>query len=273
MYVIVLTVDAAMAVGLMSGTAKYVAVPEANRILMRAVTAGSAMMISMMGAQAAAGAAVLWKKLAAVLIAVLILSQAKFFRLSWLLPVLGPGAGEIGRSALPAAGMLAFSAAGWLMLEPEDDKRGSAVVKCVAGSGLIAAVLLLMLGMLIPGMLEEPPTRGFRIGRLLANDRAGLTLEMPYVVLLYGGMLTMLVFEMCAAARALGVLFPEMDGKICAGAVGASAFLLSVSPWAGRDAARMISEWYYPAIAAPVCLTGLIAWLKTKKGGKAGGEA
>ena len=269
-FTVVLTCDAGAVIGLMSSTAKYVAMPEANRILMRAVTAAAAVGIAMMGAQAAAGAAVLWKRLAAALIAVLVLSQAKFFRSEWLLPVLGPGLGEIGRNALPAAGMLAFSAAGWLMLEPEHDKKGGATLKCIGGGGLIAAALSMMLGMMVPGMMEEPPTRGFRIGRLLANDRAGLTLEMPYVVLLYSGMLTMLAFELCAAARTLEAIFPERGGRICTGVVGAAAFLLSVSPWAGRDAVRVVSEWYYPVIAVPVCLSGLIAWLKMKKGRKAG---
>lgn len=257
--------DAGAVISLMSSTARYVAMPETNRLLMRAVTAAAVVVISMLGASAAANAAVMWRRLLAVLILLLILTQMKFFRFSWITPLLGPGAEELFLNALPAAGMFSFSAAGWLMLEPEHDQEGTAILKCVLLSGLVAASLSLMIGMLVPGMEQEPPTRSFRIGRLLANDRAGLTLEMPYIILLYSGMLTMLVFELTAAARTAQIVFGRMEGKSAALMTGSLAFLLSVSRLTEREMLRQISLWYYPVIAAPVLLIGLTAWMKRKK--------
>ena len=269
MFAVVLIYDAGAVVSLMSGTAKYVAMPEANRILIRAVTAAAATVAVLMGAAAAAGAAVLWRRLTAVLIVLLIGTQMRYFRPEWLSPLFGPGIAEIGKNAIPAAGMLTLSAGGWLMLEPEHDRKGSALLRCIVRSGLIASALSLMFGMLVPGMLEETPTRSFRIGRLLANDRAGLTLEMPYVVLLYSGMYTMLVFELAASVKAIGLIFPRMNIKWTSVTVGFAAFLLSVSPWAERDVLRVISVWYYPLIALPLCLMGAAAWIRRRKAGKA----
>lgn len=261
----ILTYDAGAVVSLMSSTAKYVAMPEANRNLVKLATAAAAVAASLMGTRACADASVLWRRLAAALIVVLVLMQARYFRISWLTPVLGPGIGEVAKNALPAAGIYAFTAAGWLMLEPEHDRTGGAMIRCILFSGLIAAALSLLLGTLIPGMTEAPATRSFRIGRLLTNDRAGLTLEMPYVVLLYSGMLTMLVFELCASANALHMVLNGVEWKACAWTAGGAAFLLSVGRWTDREALKMLSAWYYPVIALPVCLAGLAAWNRSRR--------
>ena len=256
----VLTYDTGAVISLMSSTAKYVAMPEANRNLVKLATAAAAVAAALMGVRACADASVLWRRLAAALMVILVLTQARYFRVSWLTPILGPGIGEVVKNALPAAGIYAFAAAGWLMLEPEHDRTGGAMLRCMLCSGLIAALLSLMLGMLIPGMQEEPATRSFRIGRLLTNDRAGLTLEMPYVVLLYSGMLTMLIFELCAAANALHMALEGVGWKGCAWTAGGAAFFLSAGEWTGRETLTKLSAWYYPVIALPVCLTALAAW-------------
>lgn len=270
---IVLVYDAGAVITLMTSTAKYVAMPEANRNMLKAVTVAAAVTASLMGASAAADAAVLWKRLAAALIAVLVLTQAKYFRGAFLTPVLGPGVGEIMKNAIPAAGMFAFAAAGWLMLEPQHDRTGTAVLKCALKSGLFAAALALCMSMLIPGMPDEPPTRSFRIGRLLANDRAGLTLEMPYVILIYSGMLTALVFEVTAAARAAEIILPDMSAgkRVCL--IGVAALGLSLSRWSEREVLMKVAMWYYPLIAAPFVLIGLRAWAKMRKHGAKGDES
>ncbi len=270
---VVLVYDAGALITLMTSTAKYVAMPEANRNAVKAVTAAAAVTASLMGASAAADAAVLWRRLAAALIAVLVITQAKYFRGAFLTPVLGPGVGEILKNALPAAGMLAFAAAGWLMLEPEHDQAGTAVLKSAVISGLTAAALALCMSMLVPGMPDEPSTRSFRIGRLLANGRAGLTLEMPYVILIYSGMLTALVFEVTAAARAAGIILPGVTAgkRVCL--TGAAALGLSLSRWSEREVLRQVSMWYYPLIAAPFVLIGLSALAQMRRRGSEGGGA
>jgi len=262
---VVLIYDTGAVISLMSSTAKYVAMPEANRNLIKFATALTATAASMMGAAASANAAVLWRRLAAALIVILIGTQLRYFRASWLAPVLGPGVAEIGKNALPAAGIFSFAAAGWLMLEPAHDKQGWALLKCTLGSGMIAVLLSVLLCMLIPGMIDEPAARGFRIGRLLANDRAGLTLEMPYVVLLYSGMLTMLVFEMCASANALHMILPGIGWKACGLTAGILAFSLSVSSWTDREQMVKAAAGYYPLIAVPFCAAGLTAWNRMKR--------
>ena len=96
---------------------------------------------------------------------------------------------------------------------------------------------------------------------------------MPYVVLLYSGAFPMLVFELTASVRALRLVIPGINARICAGITGAAAFALSVSRWTEREMASAVSGWYYPLIGAPVCLIGLLAWIRMKKKMQKGGPA
>ncbi len=262
----VLTYDLGAGVQAASGMVRYASMPTANRNIIKAVTAAAATGAALMGTEAAANAASMWKKCAAVLIGVLILAQVKYLEPAWITPLLGPGAGKLAGSAIPAAGMFCFASGGWLMLEPEHDKNGRAMLKTMIGCGLTAAALMLLYGMLVPGMAEEPPTRSFRIGRLLANGRAGLSLEMPYMALIYGCMLTTLVFETAAASKALMMAAGRLNARVCVAAVGLLAFGLSVSGAAESGMVRRVSMWYYPAIGLAVGAAGLAAMVRRKRG-------
>lgn len=270
---VILVYDAGGVISIMSSTVRYVAMPEANRNIIKAVIALICVAAVLMGTAAIANAAVLWKRLAAVLIAVLVLAQASQFRAAWLTPVLGPGVGGLMENALPAAGMFSFMAAAWLMLEPGHDRTGTALLKSALCSGMIAAALALALGMLVPGMLDEPSLRSFKLGRLLANDRAGLSLEMPYVALIFSGMLSMLLFELAAAANALMIMLSGINRRIGAALVCGGALVLSLAGWAEREALAEISKWYYPLIAATMAVIGLAAWIRRRKMRTAGGTA
>ncbi len=261
---LILVCDAGSVLQMMSTAARYVAAPESNRNIIKLVTALTAAAAAALGPCAAAGAAVLWRRLAAVLIVLLILVQAPYFRPGWLTPVLGPGIPVLMRGALPAAGIFSLTAAGWLMLEREHDPDGKAMLRTLMKSGAVTAALATVLAMLVPGMADAPTGRAFRLGRLLANDRAGLTLELPYVILLYSGMLTMLVFEVTAAARAIGMALPALNSRMGAMAAGGLAFCLSVSDLARQEKAALLSVWYYPVILSAFVLLACNAVIRKK---------
>ncbi len=265
LFFLILTYDAAAVLRLMSSSAKYVAMPEGNNALIMAVTAVCAVIAAGMGTEAAANAALLWKKAAWVLIVLLLVVQIRQFRAAWLMPILGAGTAVIAEEVIPPAGMFSFAAAGWLLMSPEHDKHGTALFRTVIRSGLTAAGLAAAFCMLVPGMIDEMPMRSFRLGRLLANDRAGLSLEMPYVILLYGGMLTMLVFEISASAKALQIIFPKIKSTWCVYAVGALAYGCAAAGWVERETVRMLSQWYYPLIGAAMLTAGVCALRKRKE--------
>ncbi len=266
---IVLTYDAAATIRILCGTAKYVAMPEANLVFLEVVTAAVAALAALMGAAAIANGAVLWRRLMAALIVLLAAVQASSFRAAWLTPVLGPGLKTLAAEAMPAAGMFSFAAAGFFMMDPEHDEKGTALVKTVLKSGLVTVALGVLFCMLTPALKDELSSRSFRIGRLLANDRAGLSLEMPYVVLLYSGMLTMLLFETAAAASAARIVLPGIKAEFCTLAVVIMALAIAVSGLAERETVERISAWYYPVIAVPALLAGCAAWLRGRKEEKA----
>lgn len=261
----ILIYDAGGVISIMTSTVRYVAMPEANRNVIKITVALVCTAAVLMGTSAIANAVVLWKRLAVILIAALVLAQVPQFRAAWLTPLLGPGVEILTENALPAAGMFSFAAAAWLMLEPEHDKKGAALMKSALISGVIAAGLALAFGMLVPGMLDEPSLRSFKLGRLLANDRAGLSLEMPYVTLIFSGMLSVLLFELAAAANALAIVLPGMNRQMGAALVCCGALAVSFTGCAEREKLVEISKWYYPLIAAPVVLTGLTAWIRRRK--------
>jgi len=194
-YFAVLTYDAGALLRMMSAAARYVAMPESSGPAIMAVTAAGAWAVLQLGYEAAANAAILWKRAITVLIVLLIAAQMRHFRPAWLTPIIGAQPEILIRQTLPAGGILAFSAAGWLLMGFERDTQDSQVLWTTAKSGLIAAALAACVSMLTPGMVDELSGRSFRLGRLLANDRAGLSLEMPYVIVIYGCMLNALLFE------------------------------------------------------------------------------
>lgn len=256
---VIFAYDAGVMLQMMSSAAKYVAMPEANRNLLKVVTATVAATAAFMGAAAAADAALIWRKIAAVLIGLLALAQCRYYRPEWLTPVLGPGVRELVQSAFPAAGMFCFAAAGRLLLDEAPGKEGGTMTGTMIGSGVAAAALIALLGMLVPGMTEEPETRSFRLGRLLVNDRAGLSLEMPYVALIYGCMLLTLIFEMQIAAKALGLASGGWSARGCMAAAGVAALAVSVSGAAESEAVRSFSQWYYPLAAVPAAAAAAAA--------------
>jgi len=232
------------------------------------MTAIPAVLAAMMGPGAATGGAVMWRRLMAALIVVLAAAQATSFRAAWLTPVLGPGIMELARESLPAAGIFSLSAAGWLMIAEGEDKRGRTIPVSLIRSGLATVALVVMFGMLTPGIPGEPAVRSVRLGRLLANDRAGLSLELPYVTLIFGGMLTMLVFELAAAACAVRLVLPNVRYVFCAAAAGGIALLIALSGLSEREAVSAVSGWYYPAAALPFCTAGISACIRKRMEGR-----
>lgn len=257
-----LTYDAAASVRILAGTVRYVAMPEGNSTVIMAVTAFVIVLAALRGPAASAGAAILWRKTAGIVAAILVLLQITQLRVSRLTPVLGPGMDEILIGAFPAAGILSFVPAGWLMLNPEQDAKGTAMLKTLLITGVCTAVMTAVFSMLTPVMPDEPTARSFRLGRLLANDRAGLSPEMLYVILLYGGMLTMLLFEMTAAVFSLGLACPGVKIGVRVPIAGAIMLGLAVSGAAEREIIERAAVWYYPAAALPFVLIGAGAMIR-----------
>jgi hypothetical protein len=129
--------------------------------------------------------------------------------------------------------------------------------KTVVSAALITAGIAVLFAMLIPGMTEEPPGRSFRIGRLLMNDRAGLSLEMPYVVLIYSGMLTMLLFELSAAAAGMKLCFERFGRSGCVILSGILSFAAAAGGLAEQETVRSVSMWYYPPFILLMSIVGI----------------
>lgn len=259
LWLVLLIYDGAASLRLLCSTVRYVAMPESNRVLIMLAAASASTAAVALGTDAAAGGAVLWKKLMAVLIVLIVLAQARYFRPAWITPVLGPGGAALLKGAVPLGGIFSMAACGWLMMEPDQDEKGGALVSTVGISMLTAAALAAAFAMITPLMQQEPELRSFRLGRLLGNARSGLSLELPYVTLLFGGMLTMLTYELAAAVRVLELLAPRIKRRWCAAASGLLILALASAGLAEREYATAAALFYYPLAAAPALTAGICA--------------
>lgn len=264
-YLSVMVYDAGASLRIMASAAKYVAMPEENRALIMLTTAAAAGICVGLGARATAGGALLWRKLALILLATLAVTQLPYYRTGWLTPILGPGTKVLLDGAIPTAGMFCFPAAAWLLMSPEHDREGKAMLYTLLRSGLVCAASAVLFCMLVPSVLSGDQFRTVRLGRLLLNGRGGLSLEMPYVVLLYGGFLTMLLFELTVGAHVLRAFAPKLSQKWRTGIVSGAAFLIAVCGGAEQAAVARLSAWYYPLLAAPAAILGTIAWLRMRR--------
>ncbi len=172
--------------------------------------------------------AMIWLRVFPALLLVVILLQLPYYRPAWLLPILGEGWAEILKGALRTAGL--FSAiAGMSLLTDGREKRSSMVAACLAGAGIVAALIALR-AMMTPAI--RPGGRNswlIRLDSLLTNGRAPLYLQMPMIVLWYAGLLHAMACQGLTAAAFLRRLFPAFNGWLCGVIVGAGSMVLALS--------------------------------------------
>lgn len=182
------------------------------------------------------------------LLAVIVITQARFYRPGWLLPILGPGVGKLAAGTASAAGIASFAPLIHMLAEPDDDK-GMCCTKSLIISGIAAAILCAMKGMMAPVLVGTDLSRFHVIDELIANGRQSLSLRLPLLTVIYGGYISSIAGYCFAASAALQKCFGKMSGKVCAIVIIGAVYAVNVSGIAARKGILMVSGWEFVAAA------------------------
>ena len=242
--------DAAVSARLFAALVGYAALNDHSVTALSMPLLASALAVCLMGTGALSASAVIWRRAALALAALVLLLQLGEMRPGWLLPPLGPGGPDILRCALRPAGCMTMAALGMYLLDGETPKRLPAAL--ARSAGLCTAALLLF-GMLIPAMPGLPTGRLIRIELLLDSGRNGLAAEMIFVLMMFGGLL-ITGFELMTAASALSVAAPRLKLPACVILCGAAAAALALSALTAEQAAQDAARFYYPAALVSAAL-------------------
>ncbi len=253
----VMSYETAATAQIFCDTARHVALSGISPLALVAVTLIAAMLAVSNGTDAVAGAGILWSKLATILLLLLLVIQVPYYRPAFLTPILGPGLQSLAEGALPIAGIFSFVVAAWMMLRPERDNQGTAMLRTVLITCVVSVIATIVCAMLLPTIVYKSNALMYCPEHLLITDRAGLSLEMIYVILFYGGLMTTVLFELCAAARALKMVFPMARDTLCTIFSGIVPFIFSALRLTDTDMVEKVSMWYYPLIVIPVVIISL----------------
>ena len=205
--------------------------------------------------------AMLWARIAPVLLAITILLQCRYYRPLWLFPLLGNGWPSIIDGGVRAAGWVTAASA-VLLVPAEPEERLSAALGAPLGGTAIACALIALQQMMAP----TPLSGGWlnRLDTLLCNGRAPLYLQLPMIVLWFAGLFHLLACELFAASALAQQVVPRLSGRVCAVLAAGSALALSRLEALPRIN-EAVSTWGF--IAAGM-LTVVLFALERWKGGR-----
>lgn len=211
-------------------------------------------------------AAMIWARLFALLLLIVVILQSPYYRPEWLRPILGSGWSAVARNAVRAAGWFCTIGGIWIFREDGGEGRSgkNAILLSCAVSGAIAALLLALHAMLAPAFYSGAALSWqLRLDALLTNGRTPLYLQMPMIILWYGGLFHLLGCEGFAAAMLLQQMAPRLDGRVCAGAVTLCASALELSGFTGSRLLALLIQYQYIAAAGFCAIVAARGGLQT----------
>lgn len=209
------------------------------------------------GADAAARISRLWLLIMPLLLGTVIAVQFKRFNWRWLTPLLGTGTARIADGTAYCGGCSAMLLMMWAVAVP-DRKRGGAFKALLLGT-LLSAGLLILMQMLSPADVVNPPTHAARIDLLLSNGRVALSLQLLLALIWYGALLQLYAAEITVACCYWHLAFPKLKrGYICAFTVAAiTALALSRISYIGTTG--LITRYLYLLVTVPMAVMMIIA--------------
>lgn len=202
-------------------------------------------------------AAMLWTRLAPVLLILVAALQFRRLRPDWLRPLLGSGWRAVVSGGVRTAGRALPCLAPLLLADDEAERDGRTLgltVLLVLAAALGALLLALHL-MMTPTPLR--PTQWVnRLDDLLVNGRAPLYTQLPMISAWYAGLLHLLLCEGFGAAALLQCLFPALDGRLCS-VLAVAGFGAAYALQGTFGAADALSPWLYVVAALITALTAL----------------
>ena len=147
LFCLICAYETAVTARVLSNTVRHVALSESSALSLLLPLLLAAMLAACLNGQAVGSAARVWLKFVPVLLLIVVLIQAKSYRLQWLFPLLGPGLETLADGAVGGAGWLSLFALLWLCAQRDEGapSRSGALLPMLA-TGAACALLLALLG-------------------------------------------------------------------------------------------------------------------------------
>lgn len=198
---LLLVYDASVAVRLLASSSNLIALNNVTvHILVFPLTLVVAAVI-LLGGDAAGNSARMWLKILPLFALILLVVQAKSFRVGWITPILGGGLSSIINGGIYCAGCLSLASLSWVIAVPDRNKRG--ILAYAVFASLVVSLLVLALHMSFPAMINIPFTRAARIELVLSNGRMSLSPQLLLDILWFGSLLQLISAEVVTAAAYL----------------------------------------------------------------------
>ncbi|HIS03996.1 MAG TPA: GerAB/ArcD/ProY family transporter [Candidatus Pullichristensenella avicola] len=252
LFCLICAYETAVTARVLSNTVRHVALSESSALSLLLPLLLAAMLAACLNGQAVGSAARVWLKFVPVLLLIVVLIQAKSYRLQWLFPLLGPGLETLADGAVGGAGWLSLFALLWLCAQRDEGapSRSGALLPMLA-TGAACALLLALLATMTPPSVRTDLTRTYQLDKLLSNGRASLVSQLPLILLWYNGLIFGTTTGVFLSAKFLQTALPRLDGRLAVLLCGSMAFAAAMLALAEQSAAVAASRWLFVAVATP----------------------
>lgn len=218
--------DAAVAVRLTASSANIVALNNVTVHLLVVPLILLCAAVVLMGPDAVGGSARIWLKILPIFALILLIVQVKHYRIGWLTPILGGGAGSILNGGLYCAGCMALLSLCWLISVPDRCQR--TLLRYTLTPSIAVSLVMLALHMGFPSMISIPFTRAARIELILSNGRMSLSPQLLLDVLWFSSLLQLIAAELCSAAAFLHRAFARLPMPLLAALLALSVGVAAI---------------------------------------------
>ncbi len=248
-FMLAVALDAAEAMRCVTRSAGFLALDDTRPLFLLLPVALATLWCVGKNGDATGYAASVWIRIFPLLLALVLLMQARHLRPRWIFPLFGGGGGAIGLGAMRAAGGAA-SLCGALLFQ-EGDGRPSRTVGALAIAAAVAALLIVFQLMMLPTPLNADSLSWiYRLDGLITNGRAPLYLQLPMMLLWFAALLHLLAWDCFLSAALLQRCVPHINGRLCVLiAVLAAALLTGIS-----DHLEPLFRWRWAALLAAAAL-------------------
>lgn len=198
---LLLMYDTAVNVRLLASSSNLIALNDVTVHILIFPLALAICIVVLLGGDAAGHSARIWLKILPLFLLILLIVQAKAYRIGWITPILGGGAASIIQGSIYCAGCFALASLTWIIAIPDRCKRGILLYTCIPG--LVVSALMVIQHMSFPAMINIPFTRAARIELVLSNGRMSLSPQLLLDILWFGGLLQLISAEAVTAAAYL----------------------------------------------------------------------
>ena len=221
------------------------------------------------------GSALTWRPLYYTITAIVAIVMLQSVNPLWLMPIFGPGLGQIMRSAIAFAGMQSALITGWLCFSAEsgDSQTGGAgypltgpllMLRTLGRSAAISTGMTLIICMLSPAMPGAPTERDFNLEHFLANGQHVNTLQFPMMFTWFLSLAIMMGFYMYSAAALLGSVLPGIAYRWRLIIVTVAGGIMSISHAASRIHIEDVNTIRFWAVSGFMLLFAVGFWVKRR---------